>query len=500
MKTQRASWALPLALLALMSFAWLAVRFGVSPAPAAPSATSATTPAPDAAAEAPADSPVVLPPAVDPFVGQMALPSACLDAHDEDETMERPTVWSAVSEMEAELRDRARRLFAHGEGSEALREGLAEVMRRDGDAEAGLARLAGAPDRVVDHFDHAAAAATVLSALAIQRSEPDEAERRTRLAIDIAPSETLTHALRATHLERTQRPGEALEALDRAARLAPHHPAIALGRALRLSTTDRVSDALAAFDTYLAELPADAGVRTLRERAALRVELEAGMARVETRRVIVRYAPASLPQRRAVEILHEVEAVLNEAARWIGETPRERLFVFVYPSLEALHRATCTPGWTGGVYDGALRVSADRMSMPDEASRVLRHEGFHAQLHADLDRRPPLWLEEGLARYFSGERLAPQSPAITRIVERGSTIPFASLEGAFTGIDDTADAGFAYDQSLAMTEMLFARLGADTPRRALAALDHEDGARDVFARLLPAEPDAAALRSWLASR
>ena len=85
--------------------------------------------------------------------------------------------------------------------------------------------------------------------------------------------------------------------------------------------------------------------------------------------------------------------------------PDERVPVVLYPS-EDFHDVTQTPSWTGGVYDGRIKLPSRGVEQGDSAviERTLRHEYGHV-LVSQLSRgRAPVWLNEGVAIWCEEER------------------------------------------------------------------------------------------------
>ena len=115
---------------------------------------------------------------------------------------------------------------------------------------------------------------------------------------------------------------------------------------------------------------------------------------------------------------------------------------------------TLAPEWSGGIYDGRIRVpAAGAAQSPQLFERVLVHELTHAIIASLVPRGIPTWLHEGLAQHFEGDDAA---AARRRLKPVGVVIPLRYLEGNFSHF--TADqAMVAYDQSLVIVDMLIQR-------------------------------------------
>jgi len=143
---------------------------------------------------------------------------------------------------------------------------------------------------------------------------------------------------------------------------------------------------------------------------------------------------------------------------------------------------TRAPEWSGGVYDGRIRVPAAGASRSlDSFEQVLTHELVHAMIANTAPRGVPAWLHEGLAQYFVGDD--PQAARVRlRATGRDRLIPLVHLEGSF-GRFNAAQAQVAYDESLVAVDIIMQRTAFNWPSlfRALAEHDRTAQIFDSFA-------------------
>jgi len=104
------------------------------------------------------------------------------------------------------------------------------------------------------------------------------------------------------------------------------------------------------------------------------------------------------------EIKETVIDILKEAFRTIGIRinfyPTQPITVILYNE-RAFFDVTRAPGWAGGLYDGKIRIPVKGVKGKETIlKRILFHEYTHALVHA-ITPRCPIWLNEGLAEYFS---------------------------------------------------------------------------------------------------
>ena len=105
------------------------------------------------------------------------------------------------------------------------------------------------------------------------------------------------------------------------------------------------------------------------------------------------------------DIKDKVHFILKEAYRVIGKQmnfyPEKPVTVILYNE-KGFFDVTRAPGWAGGLYDGKIRlpIHGGVDGQEEVLKRVLHHEYVHALVHA-ITPRCPLWLNEGLAVYFT---------------------------------------------------------------------------------------------------
>lgn len=162
--------------------------------------------------------------------------------------------------------------------------------------------------------------------------------------------------------------------------------------------------------------------------------------------------------------------------RMLGAYPSDPVLVMLYTDKQ-FRDITRAPEWSGGLYDGKIRVPvAGASRSPQLFERVLTHELTHAMVSALAPRGVPSWIHEGLAQYFDGSSV---DDARRRLQAHGRRIPLDQLDGGF-GHLTAAGAVVAYDESLvavrtilerrdiSWTELLYALAGSEHPRETLA--------------------------------
>jgi tetratricopeptide (TPR) repeat protein len=286
----------------------------------------------------------------------------------------------------------------------------------------------------------------------LQSGEADRAAKIFAEALEMQPEEPVLQfgAAVASHLQgRTK---DATARLERVLDIAPSlTPASILLGQLQYTAGD-VDSAIATYEKALKHAPNDPQLTT--RLGAWRADAEANRGFVESR--VDRFRVSF--QGHADKALAAHATDLLDSAFWrigkaLGAYPSDPVVVMLYTEKQ-FRDITLAPEWSGGVYDGRIRVpAAGAAQKPQLFERVLTHELTHAMVASLAPRGIPTWLHEGLAQHFEGDDGA---AARRRLKAVGVVIPLRYLEGNFTRL--TADqARVAYDQSLMIVDALMQR-------------------------------------------
>lgn len=430
--------------------------------------------------------------------------SGC-ESDEHDGPVDRPTISELIAERAAELDDRVRLAMRRPDVSPGLRQGLLGALDPAQQATA-LERIAAAPDRVIDGFDHLTAVVSVLAWQALTAEDPRRARELARYAERGAPNDALPRLVDAMASEALGDEAGAQLALAEAFRLEPREPAVSLAYVRRLRHGVELEAVVNAADAYVTDVPEDRQIARLLARLRMR---RAAMHDGSVRRLrgISLLAPAAVETALTDRVLDLTDRALAEAARLLGVPRRDGLAVFVYRTHNELVTATCAQAWVAALYDGALHVDADRLASAEEAAISVRHEALHASLHDAIERamphgRPahlPTWFDEGLAQYFADEERLGARRSFELMVREHTYVPLPSMNGQFMVIDDPRDAGLAYHQALAMVLYLIDQRGE---RGIAAAVQYlrEGGDPDALLTAVGAPLDGEALLAFLERR
>lgn len=189
------------------------------------------------------------------------------------------------------------------------------------------------------------------------------------------------------------------------------------------------------------------------------------------------------------EIKREVLDILKNAYAEIGKEldhfPEQPISVILYTAKD-FSDITNAPVWVSGMFgkiDGKIRLPVQGTAGHEQTlRRVLYHEYTHALLYV-LAPGCPLWLNEGLAQFFSGDQP----------VNTGQVIPLALLVSGFPGEPRAAFA--AYMESLQVVHDLLEEHGMSRLRSLLGKLG---GGKDLEASFASVygQPFSRWAKSW----
>ncbi|HSP89285.1 MAG TPA: tetratricopeptide repeat protein [Vicinamibacterales bacterium] len=149
----------------------------------------------------------------------------------------------------------------------------------------------------------------------------------------------------------------------------------------------------------------------------------------------------------AVDIL---ESAYDSIGGLLQAFPAEPITVVLYTQ-QQFRDITRTPGWSGGLFDGRIRLPV-RGGLADrrEFERVLTHEYVHALVHSVAAGGVPAWLNEGLAAALE----TGGADRARKAIARGTVVPLRSLERSFASLPDSAVTGAYAGSALAVLDIL----------------------------------------------
>ena len=215
--------------------------------------------------------------------------------------------------------------------------------------------------------------------------------------------------------------------------------------------------------------PNDAGIKGRVLAARRAVAAEAELDRLFSAHFVVKFH-RSTDRAAANTVADRLEAVYRTIGRQMSYFPASRVVIVLYPR-EQFQRATASPEWAQGLFDGRIHLAVEQVAGERTAAEAaLRHEYTHVVVHRLSGGQAPAWLNEGLALYMErGPDAAGSWKRETRSIQAGERPPLAALHRSFLELAP-GDASLAYAESYAATRALVERYGLAPVRRLLVSL------------------------------
>jgi len=168
-------------------------------------------------------------------------------------------------------------------------------------------------------------------------------------------------------------------------------------------------------------------------------------------------------------------------------------------SREDYRNVTESRSWSGGLYDGKIRIPVKNLNGNFEKLKpVLAHELTHMVIHTKVGTSCPIWLNEGLACYQEGR--SKYSISIARKYLSGnSTFKLGNLPKSFLNLSKR-EAKNSYALSNSIVNFLIERYGMSSMQDVLQALSEgktaEEAIQDVYMLNINTELTAE-FKSWI---
>ena len=187
-------------------------------------------------------------------------------------------------------------------------------------------------------------------------------------------------------------------------------------------------------------------------------------------RVVLRYDPGIVPVETARQMLTIVDATYARVSAQLGCTTDQRI-VTIVQSRDAYMKATNAAEWSGGQYDGRIRIPVQAgQTMTADSERTLAHETTHACL--SILGQWPAWVQEGFAQKLSGDHLPPAMQARLKEMAQQKQLPrLQDLKQDWSRLDND-HAHLAYALALSAADALFDHYGSDGIRNLMRNPDH----------------------------
>lgn len=232
--------------------------------------------------------------------------------------------------------------------------------------------------------------------------------------------------------------------------------------------TEHRAEAMELWEQALKIAPGRREIIDLLAKARRETAVEGSMDRGHSSRFDLNYDPG-VNTSLALSILDVLESAANQIGAELGHFPEARVPVAIYKRGD-FKTVTDSPDWSGGLYDGKIRLPFGSLNEITPAVRgVLFHEYAHVVIFELTRGNCPLWLNEGIAEMFARMQYNRQMPEFGRAARTGAFADFRKLESGFSSLSP-AEAALAYQQSYALVNFMVTRYGWHRIKQILTGL------------------------------
>jgi tetratricopeptide (TPR) repeat protein len=257
---------------------------------------------------------------------------------------------------------------------------------------------------------------------------------------------------RAIELIDRNQPDQALDILQKALKAAPNNAGLLALCGSAAYKRDNLPQALRYWKESLA-ITADPQVGSAYQAALRESQNDKSGEKTFGARFLLRYDGAVAEPETAHAMVAFLDEEFSRIALQLGCRADERI-VTIVQSRDAFMKTTGAPGWSGGGYDGKIRIPIlDRAQPAARERQVFAHELTHACL-ANIGAWPA-WLHEGLAQRLSGEPVMPGAVAAIKALAKDGKLPKLAGLGQNWGNKNVAEAQFAYGMARVAVDLFF---------------------------------------------
>jgi len=215
--------------------------------------------------------------------------------------------------------------------------------------------------------------------------------------------------------------------------------------------------ALALWRRALELEPGDKNIRGFIEKAERELPVESKMDKGYSSMFDLSF-DAELPPGLSAEVLDALESAYNSVGADLGLFPTTRIPVLLYAKRD-FTSVTAGPDWSGGLYDGKIRLPVGGVSsITPQMRAILFHEYTHVLIAELTGGNVPTWLNEGLAEIEGRKEYSQPAPHFAKALQEGRLLSLSALSGSFAKMSGM-EAGLAYQQSHSLAEFMVTRYG-----------------------------------------
>ncbi len=232
--------------------------------------------------------------------------------------------------------------------------------------------------------------------------------------------------------------------------------------------TEDITQAVEMWELAAQKDPENKTVQELLVKAKRELTVDAGMGKGQSSRFILSF-DSGIKSEAADRVLGALEDAYNQVGRDFSAYPESRVPVILYTGKD-YREITGSPGWSGGQYDGKIRLPVGGMTEVTPPVRgVLFHEYTHVVVREVTRGNCPVWLNEGLAEIEGKKEFDHPLTALRQGALKNELLPFSTLTGSFASLQGKS-VDLAYQQSYSLVRYMVSAYGWHTMKALLTAL------------------------------
>jgi tetratricopeptide (TPR) repeat protein len=301
-----------------------------------------------------------------------------------------------------------------------------------------------------------------------KQKQYEQADANFSKAVELYPEEATYAMLRGICNYHLKKYDVARYELERARSRKPDSVELLYFLGLTLYETENRLQAMELWEQALKLSPGRKEIIDILAKARKETGVESGMDTGHSARFDLSYDPG-VDTSFALAILDVLESAANQVGAELGHFPEAHVPVAIYKR-DDFKTVTDAPDWSGGAYDGKIRIPFGAMKELTPAMRgILFHEYAHVVVFDITRGNCPLWLNEGIAEMFGLTQYNRPMPNPGQAARKGTSIDFRKLEKGFRSFS-AADAALAYQQSFALVNYLVTTYGWHRVNQILSGL------------------------------
>ncbi|WP_041971908.1 tetratricopeptide repeat protein [Geobacter sp. OR-1] len=245
--------------------------------------------------------------------------------------------------------------------------------------------------------------------------------------------------------------------------------------------------------------PGHKEILSLTDKARRELAVEEKMDKGFSSRFVVSF-DAGGSSKLADSILDVLESAYNRVGSDLNHFPNMKIPVLIYTKSD-YRTLTKSPDWSGGLYDGKIRLPVGGASdMNSILSSLLFHEYTHVVVQDLTSGNCPMWLNEGLAELEGRRDFSHPLKELEIAVKQKSILPLSTMERSFAALNPK-EAALAYQQSYSFVKYIISTFGWHKIKDILLNLGAGKGITDAVSSALSdlTLDYQAVYQEWLAS-